>query len=157
MPSALFDYIPGSFHTMGAVSNQSSGRFSFTMPKTGKTWTLSKADDARARAFYCGGGGGGTGGPTPMTCPILSQTIMTEASSFGQVLALQKRFDDNRSWDDGLQSMADSWILANVRIPVADLRKYPTECAQQYQSILGTIRGSFQMELSKYPPLYRSR
>ena len=47
----------------GAVTGN---RFSFTMP-TGKMWTLSKNDDARARAFYCGGGEtGGTGGTGPI-------------------------------------------------------------------------------------------
>ena len=57
MPFNLFEY-----HTMGlspmpgydrpAVAPR---RFSFNFP-SGKKWTLSKADDARAREFYCGGG-----------------------------------------------------------------------------------------------------
>ena len=41
----------------GPLCNPSSigKRFSFNFP-SGKKWTLSKAEDARARAFYCGGG-----------------------------------------------------------------------------------------------------
>ena len=41
----------------GPLCNPSSvgRRFSFNFP-SGKKWTLSKAEDARARAFYCGGG-----------------------------------------------------------------------------------------------------
>jgi hypothetical protein len=53
MPSALFDYVPGSFHTMGQCNPSSVGkRFSFTMPR-GSKWTLNPGDDARAREFYC--------------------------------------------------------------------------------------------------------
>jgi len=63
MPSNLFEY-----HTMGVPPPQGLSpmpgynkpavaprRFSFNFP-SGKKWTLSPADDARARAFYCGGG-----------------------------------------------------------------------------------------------------
>jgi hypothetical protein len=53
MPSSLFDYVPGSFHTMGECNPSSVGkRFSFTMPR-GSKWTLNLRDDARAREFYC--------------------------------------------------------------------------------------------------------
>lgn len=59
MPFSLFEY-----HTMGLSPmpgydrpKQSVQRFSFNFP-SGKKWTLSPADDARAREFYCGGGGG---------------------------------------------------------------------------------------------------
>jgi hypothetical protein len=95
MPHNLFEY-----HTMGAGSviqmpisyptipaqptapTPSVGnRFSFNFP-SGKKWTLSKNDDARARAFYCGGGGfggtggtGGAGGAVPITnIPVQPQT-----------------------------------------------------------------------------------
>lgn len=57
MPFSLFEC-----HTMGLSPmpgydrpKQSVQRFSFNFP-SGKKWTLSKADDTRARQFYCGGG-----------------------------------------------------------------------------------------------------
>ena len=43
---------------------------------SGKTWTLSNKDDARARAFYCGSGGGGGGG-TGGTGPIMDAIYCT--------------------------------------------------------------------------------
>ena len=56
-------FSPGGCDGMGGGGGDSCNpasvgkRFSFNFP-SGKKWTLSKADDARARAFYCGGGGG---------------------------------------------------------------------------------------------------
>jgi len=62
----------------GPLCNPSSvgKRFSFNFP-SGKKWTLSKSDDAQARAFYCGSGGGGGGGGTGGTGPIMDIAYCT--------------------------------------------------------------------------------
>jgi hypothetical protein len=62
-----------------------------------------------------------------------------------------KRFDVDRGWDSGLQDMADSWVLTNAGISVADMNKFPTECAQQYGMILNRIRVGYQNQVIKFP------
>lgn len=60
----------------GPLCNPSSvgRRFSFNFP-SGKKWTLSKAEDARARAFYCGGGP--VVNPQPDPYPVMDRIYCT--------------------------------------------------------------------------------
>ena len=69
MPHNLFEY-----HTMGAGA-VGAKRFSFNFP-SGKKWTLSNSENARAQAFFCGSGGGGGGG-TGGTGPIMDIAYCT--------------------------------------------------------------------------------
>jgi len=154
MPHNLFEY-----HTMGAMA-VGAKRFSFNLP-SGKKWTLSNAENARAQAFFCGGNtssGAQLPAPTPMpmTCPSVSQTLLDNATRQGQAMAGFKRFDVDRGWDSELQDMANSWVIANAGISVADMEKFPRECRQQYEMILNAIRVGYQNQVSKFPPIYYS-